>query len=47
MRHRAEGTEVKSLRTTGAQLKDGYVLARNGELFLQFGAHSAVPAGRA
>ncbi len=29
-----EGTEVKSLRTSGAQLKDGYVLARNGELFL-------------
>ncbi|HUA11132.1 MAG TPA: SsrA-binding protein SmpB [Solirubrobacteraceae bacterium] len=29
-----EGTEVKSLRTSGATLKDGYVLARDGELYL-------------
>ncbi len=29
-----EGTEVKALRNGGAQLKDGYVLVRDGELFL-------------
>lgn len=29
-----EGTEVKALRTTGAQLKDGYVAAKDGELWL-------------
>ena len=29
-----EGTEVKSLRTGGAQLKDGYVSVRDGELWL-------------
>src|SRR5580704_15470983 len=29
-----EGTEVKALRTTGAQLKDGYAAIRNGELWL-------------
>jgi SsrA-binding protein len=28
------GTEVKALRNGGAQLKDGYVLARDGELWL-------------
>src|ERR1700691_6314541 len=28
------GTEVKALRTSGAQLKDGYVAIRGGELFL-------------
>jgi SsrA-binding protein len=28
------GTEVKSLRDGGAQLKDGYVLVRDGELWL-------------
>lgn len=28
------GTEVKSLRNGGAQLKDGYVLIRDGELYL-------------
>jgi SsrA-binding protein len=28
------GTEVKSLRTGGAQLKDSYVAANNGELWL-------------
>jgi SsrA-binding protein len=28
------GTEVKSLRTSGAQLKDGYVSVREGELWL-------------
>ncbi len=29
-----EGTEVKALRTGGAQLKDGYALIRDGELYL-------------
>jgi len=29
-----EGTEVKSLRTSGAQLKDGYAAIRDGELWL-------------
>jgi SsrA-binding protein len=29
-----EGTEVKSLRTSGAQLKDGYAALRDGELWL-------------
>lgn len=29
-----EGTEVKSLRTGGAQLKDGYVSVSDGELWL-------------
>jgi len=29
-----EGTEVKALRTTGAQLKDGYATVRDGELWL-------------
>ncbi len=29
-----EGTEVKSLRTGGAQLKDGYVAVSDGELWL-------------
>jgi SsrA-binding protein len=29
-----QGTEVKALRNGGAQLKDGYVLARDGELWL-------------
>ena len=33
-----EGWEVKSLRAGAAQLKEGYVIIRNGELFL-FGAH--------
>ncbi|HEY2766636.1 MAG TPA: SsrA-binding protein SmpB [Solirubrobacteraceae bacterium] len=28
------GTEVKALRTSGAQLKDGYVAIREGELWL-------------
>jgi SsrA-binding protein len=28
------GTEVKSLRTTGAQLKDSYAVIRDGELWL-------------
>lgn len=28
------GTEVKSLRSTGAQLKDGYVALRDGDLWL-------------
>jgi SsrA-binding protein len=28
------GTEVKALRASGAQLKDGYVAIRNGELWL-------------
>ncbi|MBJ7332071.1 MAG: SsrA-binding protein SmpB [Solirubrobacteraceae bacterium] len=30
-----QGTEVKALRTVGGQLKDGYVLVRGGELWLQ------------
>jgi SsrA-binding protein len=30
-----QGTEVKSLRTTGAQLKDGFAAIRDGELWLQ------------
>src|SRR5437763_13741499 len=30
-----EGTEVKALRTSGAQLKDGYASLRDGELWLQ------------
>jgi len=30
-----EGTEVKSLRASGAQLKDGYAAVRDGELWLQ------------
>jgi SsrA-binding protein len=29
-----EGTEVKSLRTSGAQLKDGYAAVSDGELWL-------------
>jgi SsrA-binding protein len=29
-----QGTEVKALREGGAQLKDGYALIRDGELFL-------------
>ena len=29
-----EGTEVKALRTSGAQLKDGYASVRDGELWL-------------
>lgn len=29
-----QGTEVKSLRNGGAQLKDGYVLVRDGQLWL-------------
>jgi len=29
-----EGTEVKALRTSGAQLKDGYAAIRDGELWL-------------
>ncbi len=29
-----QGTEVKSLRTSGAQLKDGYAAVRDGELWL-------------
>jgi len=29
-----EGTEVKALRTSGAQLKDGYAAMRDGELWL-------------
>ena len=29
-----QGTEVKSLRNGGAQLKDGYALVRDGELYL-------------
>ncbi len=33
-----EGWEVKSLRDGRAQLKESYVIVRNGELFL-FGAH--------
>jgi SsrA-binding protein len=33
-----EGWEVKSLRAGTAQLKESYVIIRNGELFL-FGAH--------
>ena len=33
-----EGWEVKSLREGRAQLKESYILIRNGELFL-FGAH--------
>ncbi len=33
-----EGWEVKSLRASAAQLKESYVVIRNGELFL-FGAH--------
>jgi SsrA-binding protein len=28
------GTEIKSLRTSGAQLRDGYVSIRDGELWL-------------
>ena len=33
-----EGWEVKSMRAGRAQLKESYVIIRNGELFL-FGAH--------
>ena len=33
-----QGWEVKSLREGGAQLKEGYVIIREGELYL-FGAH--------
>src|SRR5271157_2850940 len=29
-----QGTEVKALRTSGAQLKDGYAAVRDGELWL-------------
>ena len=29
-----EGTEVKALRASGAQLKDGYAAVQNGELWL-------------
>lgn len=35
-----EGWEVKSLRDGRAQLKESYVIVRNGEIFL-FGAHIA------
>lgn len=35
-----KGSEVKSLRTHGIQLKDSYVVLKNGEAFLQ-GAHIA------
>ena len=39
-----EGWEVKSLREGRAQIKEGYVIIRTGELFL-FGAHfSPLPA---
>lgn len=34
------GTEVKSLRDRGGELKDSYVIFKNGEAFL-FGAHIA------
>jgi SsrA-binding protein len=42
------GTEVKSLRTTGAQLKDAYAVIREGELWL-IGCYIAPygPANRA
>ena len=30
-----EGTEVKALRESGAQLKDGYAAIRDGEMWLQ------------
>src|SRR6202035_5053267 len=30
-----QGTEVKALRASGAQLKDGYAAIRDGELWLQ------------
>lgn len=42
------GTEVKSLRTSGAQLKDAYALIRDGELWL-IGCYIAPyePANRA
>ena len=33
-----EGWEVKSIRAGRVQLKEGYVIVRNGEVFL-FGAH--------
>jgi SsrA-binding protein len=33
-----QGTEVKALRESGAQLKDGYAAVRDGELWLQ-GVH--------
>jgi SsrA-binding protein len=33
-----QGTEVKALRASGAQLKDGYAAVREGELWLQ-GVH--------
>lgn len=33
-----QGTEVKALRESGAQLKDSYATVRNGELWLQ-GVH--------
>ena len=33
-----EGTEVKALRSSGAQLKDGYAAVREGELWLH-GVH--------
>src|SRR3989442_1461070 len=33
-----EGTEVKALRSSGAQLKDGYAALRDGELWLH-GVH--------
>ncbi|HXD53518.1 MAG TPA: SsrA-binding protein SmpB [Solirubrobacteraceae bacterium] len=33
-----EGTEVKALRTSGAQLKDGYASIKDGELWL-FSVH--------
>ena len=38
-----EGWEVKSLRAGRGQIKEAYVIVRNGEVFL-FGAHiSALP----
>ena len=40
-----QGTEVKALRASGAQLKDGYASIRDGELWLQIGPHPALPAG--
>jgi SsrA-binding protein len=41
-----QGTEVKSLRDGKANLKDAYVIFKNGEAFL-FGAHQMASGGTA
>ena len=39
-----DGWEVKSIRAGRAQLSDGYVIVKGGELFLPLG-HTRLPGG--